>query len=447
MNFDISIIIACFNEEGILEKSVKEIRAVMAQTIYSYEIIFIDDYSKDKTKNVILKIVENNPNMRYVFHEKNIGRGGTVMDGIKIAKGRIVGFLDIDLEVHARYIPSMIQAINQGYDIANGYRFYNIKLNLVIISRHILSVSYRRLARFLLGVPLKDTETGYKFFLREKILPIVDKIKNKGWFWDTEIMATAYYSGLKIKEIPCLFSRRIDKKTSVRVFKDSFDYLVELYEFKKKISKGENRGVIYWQPKIYQWFMKLIYGNNFEERYKAIAEYIPRGVGVIDVCCGDCSLYHNYLKFKDVDYLGLDINPAFVGDALKKNVKARLFDIKNTSLPKAEYVIMQASLYQFIPGHNKILSKLFNSATKGVIISEPICNLSTSRNKIVSWAAKAFAKICTGSTVKRFDEKSLMEVFLKYGGQLKTNFKIQGGREMIGVFEIKENVEVQKLIT
>ncbi len=230
--YDLSIIIACYNEEDLLIDSVQEIENVMSQTNYSYELIFIDDCSQDNTRELILKIVENQPHMSYIFHKQNVGRGGTVCEGIKLAKGRIVGFLDIDLEVHARYIPSMIWAIeSEDYDICTAHRIY--KIHLKAIPRHILSIGYRKLSRYFLGMSLLDTETGFKFFDREKILPVITECKNNGWFWDTEIMVLSQQHRLKIKELPCLFIRRTDKVSKVNVFSDSIDYLKNLWQFKQ----------------------------------------------------------------------------------------------------------------------------------------------------------------------------------------------------------------------
>ncbi|OGF34299.1 hypothetical protein A2482_00715 [Candidatus Falkowbacteria bacterium RIFOXYC2_FULL_48_21] len=236
MEFDVSIVIACYNEEPLLVQSVKELRQVMDQTRYTYELIFIDDCSRDRTKDIIIQIVKDLPNTHSLFHEKNKGRGGTVTDGLKMAAGKVAGFLDIDLEVHARYIPSMVQAILDGADVATAYRFYNVGLNPVAVLRHVLSIGYRKLMRLVLKLPLNDTETGYKFFNREKILPVLEKTTNQGWFWDTEIMALAYFVGLKIVEIPCLFIRRTDKVSSVKIFKDSIEYYRELRKFKQKLN-------------------------------------------------------------------------------------------------------------------------------------------------------------------------------------------------------------------
>ncbi|MCB4790910.1 MAG: glycosyltransferase [Elusimicrobia bacterium] len=235
MNYDVSIIITSYNEENLLEAGVNEIIKVMEQSGYSHELIFIDDCSSDKTRYLILKLVKDKPNRSYVFHEINVGRGGTINEGIKLAKGKIVGYLDIDLEVHARNIPVMIHAIKSGNDIATAFRVYKISLAPYDILRYILSIGYRKLLRLLLKTPLHDTEAGCKFFSREKILPLIDKTQNKRWFWDTEIMTLSYLSGLKIVEIPCQFIRRLDKISSINLFKDIRDDLLSLLEFKNTL--------------------------------------------------------------------------------------------------------------------------------------------------------------------------------------------------------------------
>lgn len=126
MKYDLSLVIACYNEELILEKSMEEIFEILDSTIFSYEIIFVDDVSKDRTRELIDKIIKRHKdkNFKKIFHEINTGRGGAVADGIRISEGEIVGFIDIDLEVHARYIPSCVIAIKDGYDIATAFRIY-----------------------------------------------------------------------------------------------------------------------------------------------------------------------------------------------------------------------------------------------------------------------------------------------------------------------------------
>jgi glycosyltransferase involved in cell wall biosynthesis len=238
---DVSIVIACYNEEPLLKESVNKIMAVMDATCWKYELIFVDDCSQDSTRQIINKLIAENPKrlLKNIFHERNTGRGKTVTDGILAAEGTFVGYLDIDLEVGAHYIPLMIITLQQGADVATAFRVYKESLNLFF--RAILSIGYRFLVHRMLKIPVKDTETGYKFFNRERILTILTKATDPGWFWDTEIMALSYHANLKIAELPCLFIRRSDKKSSVKIFRDSFEYLTKLVKFSHELKSGGSR--------------------------------------------------------------------------------------------------------------------------------------------------------------------------------------------------------------
>ena len=230
---DFSLIIACFNEEKHLEASIWEIEKVLKMSKFSYETIFIDDKSVDKTLNVIKKIVKGKKNYNYFFHKKNEGRGKTVSDGILKAKGKVVGFIDIDLEVSPVYIPYFINLILSGEDVVVGQRIYHT--NLAFLHREIFSRGYSFLVRKMLKIPFKDTESGYKFFNRVKILPILRIAKNRHWFWDTEIMALSFLSNLRIKEVPVLFVKNPEKKSTVNLWKDIPVHFINLLSFRASL--------------------------------------------------------------------------------------------------------------------------------------------------------------------------------------------------------------------
>lgn len=232
---DLSLVLACYNEELVIEESVAEILEVLDNTRYSYEVIFVDDCSQDRTRELIDEVIARYPDKRMskILHKENKGRGGTVADGIAASHGAVAGFIDIDLEVHARYIPSCVNAVENGADIAVGRRVY--KLNLRSLDRYIMSAGYIWLVRRVLGVDLNDTETGYKFFKRERILPVLGEIEDQRWFWDTEVMVRSDYRGYQIVEIPCLFLRRFDKTSTVHPLSDTVDYFRKLWRFRKTV--------------------------------------------------------------------------------------------------------------------------------------------------------------------------------------------------------------------
>ncbi len=239
---ELSIVVACYNEETVLEQSVREIDRTMEIFRCDYELIFVDDCSRDRTRDLIQRLCENHPERKAIFHERNKGRGSTVMDGIRASSAPYVGFLDIDLEVHSRYIPSMLLALRDGADVVIAYRTYQLQMCFDDILRDVLSVGYRRLVRWLLRLPMRDTEAGYKFFRRDRILPILDQCRDEKWFWDTEVMALAYWAGLGIVEIPCTFVRRWDRESTVRPFRDSWDYLRALLRFRRRMKEQKILG-------------------------------------------------------------------------------------------------------------------------------------------------------------------------------------------------------------
>ena len=237
---EVSIVLACYNEESVLASSFAEIQDTLQQLGRPSEVLFVDDVSRDRTREIIQSIVAGHPSMdlRVILHETNKGRGATVTDGFRAARGAIVGYLDVDLEVHSRYIPSLVRAIEKGADVATLRRIYAFQLGS--LDRYVMSRGYSFLVRRLLGVPFRDTETGYKFFRRETLLPVLDQILDPGWFWDTEFMVRAFHAGLRVVEIPGAYVRRRDKPSTVSGLRDSLDYFRKLLGF-RKVLRAEGR--------------------------------------------------------------------------------------------------------------------------------------------------------------------------------------------------------------
>jgi len=227
--YDLTLVVACYNEKFVLESSISQIVNCLECSKFSWEIIFIDDTSSDGTPEIIRSLIQRIPNSRAVFHAENQGRGATVTDGIKLARGRVAGYIDIDLATAANYIVPLTAAVLQGVDVAMAWRIY--KVSPLVIHRWVLSRGYHYLMRFILGVRLKDTETGCKFFRRQSILPILEQTKDTHWFWDTEICTRCYFEGLSILELPTLYLRRPETGTTVKIFRDSVRYLVSLLQF------------------------------------------------------------------------------------------------------------------------------------------------------------------------------------------------------------------------
>ena len=228
---DLSIIFPCYNESPVFEDSVKKVTAFMDTTGIDYEIIFVDDKSSDNTPDLIRALLKYDKRFSAIFHERNIGRGGSVSDGLKSASGVVAGYMDIDLEIKENYLGVMYNAVCKGNDVVCAKRFYDKSLRYFL--RDFLHGVYLRLANILVSIPVSDPNAGCKFFRREKILPVLEKTVDRHWFWDTEIVKRASSEGLKITEVPVKYVHNINKKSSVRVFSDTLHFIRKLFWLRK----------------------------------------------------------------------------------------------------------------------------------------------------------------------------------------------------------------------
>ena len=226
-----SLIIPCYLDAAHLEKNFLTLQTYLSSTCLAYEIIFVNDASPDGTKEVLAKIKTSFQHIVVHHHDANRGRGAAVMTGLGLAKGKYAGFIDIDLEhLHDAIIVMLIRMESENIDVITGRRLMVHPTRY--LARTVASLIYRKIALLILAMPFEDTETGLKIFRREKILTLLPKMKNLGWFWDTEIIHRAWKSGFKIIEHPIIFQKDLTKKSTVRLFRDSWQYLKDLIQYK-----------------------------------------------------------------------------------------------------------------------------------------------------------------------------------------------------------------------
>jgi len=238
-NPDISLVIACYNEASHIEKSLPELIAVLDKTGLGYELIIIDDCSQDNTADMLRNMYQDRDDVLLLAHKQNVGRGGTVAEGFRLARGKIVGYLDIDLEIGPWYLlPALNKMKRENLDGVIAHRIYKLDTHPTVLIRQCMSISFRKLSHMMLNIPLTDVAGGFKFFRRRKILPIVDQCKSSHWFWDTELVYLADRSGFDIGEIPVLFLRRPAKKSTVRMIPDTLRQLRETFGLLRRSRRG-----------------------------------------------------------------------------------------------------------------------------------------------------------------------------------------------------------------
>lgn len=222
----LSIIIPAFNEEKRIAKTLLEIDRYLKKQSYDYEIIVVNDGSKDETVKVIreLKIA----NLKIIDNKENRGKGYAVRQGLSEAKGAYRLFTDADNSTSIKEIEKFFPYSNE-YDIMIGSR--SLKGSIISASqpfyRAIGGKWYGLLAHAIVGLwGIKDTQCGFKFFSAKAIDTILPKCIINGWSFDSEILVIAKSSGYTIKEIPIIWSNQIQTKvTSTGIAKAILDLL------------------------------------------------------------------------------------------------------------------------------------------------------------------------------------------------------------------------------
>jgi len=230
----VSIILPCYNEAGHLEKSILLLVEESKNFTFPFEFIFVEDKSTDTTRELLKKMEPYLKNAQFVYHNENKGRGAAVKTGFSVAKGNIIGFIDIDLEIGPRYIAQFVEALTDN-DVAIGNRKYYSDSVVRALIRDSLSNWYRALNKKILKHSYSDTEAGYKFFRREALTDFFKTPSNDHWFWDTEFIMYCFNKKLKVMEIDVEFLRDHGKRSTVKVISDSIYYLKELLKYKRQL--------------------------------------------------------------------------------------------------------------------------------------------------------------------------------------------------------------------
>lgn len=228
----LSLVITTFRETDVLAGSLPRIAAALRALGRPSELVFVDDGSGDGTADWVEAQCPAYADLapRVLRHPLNRGRGAALRTGFEACRGAYCGYLDLDLEVDVAYVAPTLAYLDAGADVVIGVRTY-VKGRKGFDMRTFLSVGYRHLSRTVLRHRLSDTETGFKFFRRAALLPLLPHIEEGGWFFDTEVMMVSWLAKRRIAELPVEFHRRNDKPSTVKVARDVRRYLVALARF------------------------------------------------------------------------------------------------------------------------------------------------------------------------------------------------------------------------
>lgn len=232
----ISLVIPMYNESSIIGDTAKELHKYMSARFGDYEVIFVDDGSKDNCAEIVNELAL--PNIRVSGYGENRGKGAAVRHGVLEADGDIIMFTDADLAYGTEVIGEVFetfellpetQIVMGSRNISeDGYAGYTAL-------RRIMSKTYIKLLCLVGGFKLSDSQCGCKAFRAVAAKEIFSRLEVRGFAFDFEAILWAGELGYDITELGVKIINHRESK--VNVIKDTFRMLRDLRRIKKNVKR------------------------------------------------------------------------------------------------------------------------------------------------------------------------------------------------------------------
>lgn len=212
---ELSLLVPVFNEEKIIEENLKIIIDFLKSQKYSWEIVLVDDGSRDKTVNIIKNFLDSK--IRLVKLTKNSGKGAALRAGVMASNGKYIIFTDADLSVPITYTNEILDSLKSGNDVAIGSRRVkgaSIEIHQPFF-RELAGRFHTLLAQIFTGTRLSDYTCGFKGFETVSAKNIFARSQVDRWSYDDEILFLAHKFGLKISEVPVIWTNRFESRVSM----------------------------------------------------------------------------------------------------------------------------------------------------------------------------------------------------------------------------------------
>lgn len=234
-NIKLSIIIPCYNEGNKLILNIKKINNYLEKEMpeLSYEIIGVNDGSKDNTKQIMDENISKLKNTKFISYDINRGKGGAVKEGVLNSVGEWILFMDADLSTDISAIKTVFE-YTESYNVIIGSRRHKdtILIKKQGFKRKFIGNCCIIITNILTGLMLLDTQCGFKAVKKDLAIKIVNKQTINRWAFDVEWLYIAKTNKEKIMEIPVKWENDEDSKVSA--FSSSIKFFLDLFKIIRK---------------------------------------------------------------------------------------------------------------------------------------------------------------------------------------------------------------------
>lgn len=233
----LSVVIPAYNENLRIRATLEQVSQFLRQQPYRWEILVVDDGSRDDTAKQVEAMAGKIPQLRLVRHPTNRGKGAAIRTGLKKAQGEAVLFCDADGATPIEDLHRLLPHLSEASIVAGSRRLPG---SSIIIQqqwiRRWMSTTYQWLCRLLLVPEVSDVTCGFKLLSREAAQCCASRMRINRWSFDAEILTIAKLHHVVFLEIPVRWSHQ--KKTKVRLLRDVLGSFRELLQIRWGITMG-----------------------------------------------------------------------------------------------------------------------------------------------------------------------------------------------------------------
>lgn len=233
----LSVVIPAYNEEDRIARTLQAVDDYLAKQSYGYEIIVVNDGSTDRTAQIVRGLLPLIRHLRLIDNAENRGKGAAVKQGMLEAQGEIRLFMDADNSTSVDQIERMLPEFAAGFEVVIGSR--RVPGAVIAVHQHFIRESIGRIfnliVRILAGLPMKDTQAGFKAFSARAAKEIFSRQTIWRWAFDVELLAIARHHGFKVKEVPITWVN--DPKSHVK-FGGMIRMLFEVLKVRWNLLRG-----------------------------------------------------------------------------------------------------------------------------------------------------------------------------------------------------------------
>jgi dolichyl-phosphate beta-glucosyltransferase len=241
----ISVIIAAYNEEKRITPSLFRIKDYMNSQGFDYEIIVVDDGSRDRTSKIVKDVIPDIPHLSVIRYDVNRGKGYALKTGVLASKGDVILLSDADLSTPIEELSKLLPLINENLcEVAIGSRA--LVLSEIIKKqpwwRQNMGKIFNKIVKFIVLDGFEDTQCGFKLFSGDIARTLFGESQTERFAYDVEILARAKKKGYRIQEVPIRWINSPESK--VNPLKDSFQMVFDLLKIRARVGNVKGKRVV-----------------------------------------------------------------------------------------------------------------------------------------------------------------------------------------------------------